>query len=89
MRYRLRRYLFEAGGAAVRMSKTQAAEILATDVRVWARKAGVPVTKSLVEERMSELGCGAPQYAGTLKEQAALTRPSWRTILRAATKYPL
>lgn len=71
------------------MTKTEAAEILATDVRVWARRTGTAITKDLVEARLSELGCGAPCYAGSYKEQAALTAPSWRTILRAATRYPL
>lgn len=71
------------------MTKTEAAEILATDVRVWARRTGKPITKDMVEERLSELGCGAPQHAGTVKEQAALTAPSWRTILKEATRWPL
>lgn len=73
-----------------KMSKTEAAEIIAIDVRVWARKTGLThasqITKDLVEARLSELGCGAPQYAGSYKEAAALAAPSWRTILRLARK---
>jgi hypothetical protein len=36
------------------MSKTEAAEIMALDVRVWARKTGKPVTQLMCEERVSE-----------------------------------
>lgn len=61
------------------MTKTEAAEIIATDVRVEARRYGVPISKSLVEERLSEA-----QHLGGAKAKAARVAPSWRTVLRLA-----
>jgi hypothetical protein len=69
------------------MTRTEAAEIIATDARVWARKAGRgQVTKDLIEERISELR--GDTYAGTRKATAAHLA-NWRTALRAATRYEL
>jgi hypothetical protein len=66
------------------MTKTEAAEIIATDAIVWARNNGrTEVTKLLIEERMSELR--GPNYAGTRKATAAWAT-NWRTALRIATR---
>lgn len=64
---------------ALLMNKTEAAEILALDVRVFARKHGVEINKDLVEARMSEA-----KHLGGLKDQAVAVAPSWKTILRIA-----
>ncbi len=61
------------------MTKTAAAEIIATDVRVFARQYGITITKDLVEARMSEA-----RHLGGRKAEAAAAAPSWRTVLRAA-----
>jgi hypothetical protein len=64
------------------MTKTEARDIIVTDVRVWARKAGKPATKSLVEERISELG--GQGYVGTLKHAAAnatTVLAVWREVI--------
>jgi len=61
------------------MTKTEAAEILALDVRVFARQYGIKITKDLVEARLSEA-----LHLGGLKTVAAQVAPSWRTILRIA-----
>lgn len=63
------------------MTKTEAAEIIAIDVRVWARRNGTPITKDLVEARLSEA-----RHMGGLYPAANAARPSWRTILRVATR---
>lgn len=63
------------------MTKTAAAEIIATDVRVFARHYGVAITKDLVEARMSEA-----RHLGGRKAEAAGVAPSWKTVLRVATK---
>ncbi len=65
------------------MTKTEAAEIMALDVRVWARRTGQPVTRLMCEERVSEWR--GPNYAGTLKASAAaIANP--KTVLRYAMK---
>jgi hypothetical protein len=61
------------------MTKTEAAEILALDVRVWARQHAAPIDKDLVEARLSE-----SKHLGGLKATAGAVAPSWRTILRLA-----
>lgn len=66
------------------MTKTEAAEIIATDVRVFARQYGIEITKDLVEARLSEA-----RHMGGLKATAAATAPAWRTVLRAATRHAL
>jgi len=63
------------------MTKTEAAEILANDVRVVARHYGVTIDKDLVEARLSEA-----RHMGGLYSSAAQAAPSWRSILRVATK---
>lgn len=70
----------------VDMTKAEAADIIATDVRVFAREHGLTIDKALVEARMSEIAGSA--FRNTYKGQAmsASARPSWRTVLRAATK---
>jgi hypothetical protein len=62
------------------MTKTEAAEILANEVIVFARKNELTPTKNLVEARMSELRTTA---TGTALGTAALTA-NWRTTLRIA-----
>ena len=64
------------------MNKTKAADIIATDVVVWARQHDRAIDKDLVEARMSELGGYA--YRSTWKGLAAKVAPSWRTVLRLA-----
>lgn len=66
------------------MTKTEAADIIATDVVVWARQHDRVIDKDLVELRMSELGGYA--YRGTWKGLAVKVGPSRRTVLRLATK---
>lgn len=63
------------------MTKTEAAAIIATDVRVWCRRTGVAITKDVVEARLSEA-----QHMGGRYPAAHAAAPSWRTILRAATR---
>lgn len=69
------------------MTKAEAAEIIANDVRVWARNAGrSEVTLSLCEERVSELR--GETHQGTFKgDAAAVAHP--KTVLRAARRWPL
>ncbi len=71
------------------MTKTEAAEIIATDVRVFARKLGYvsvkQIDKNLVEARISELR--GPAGQGLQREAAQLA--TWRTTLTAARKYAL
>lgn len=56
---------------------------MALDVRVWARKNGVAITKELAEGRVSEWRGDGPSYAGTRKAAAAkLANP--KTVLRIA-----
>jgi hypothetical protein len=67
------------------MTKTEAAEIMALDVRVWARETGRPITRLMCEERVSEWRGSGPSYAGTLKAAAAaIANP--KTVLRCALK---
>ena len=66
------------------MTKTEAAEILANDVRVRARRTGAAIDKDLVEARLSEA-----RHLGGLYPAAAATGVSWRTVLRAATRSAL
>lgn len=68
------------------MTKTEAAKTMALDVRVFARRAGVPVTKHLVEERISEWR-GAT-YVGTYKAEAAKLA-NVTTTLRQALAWEL
>lgn len=63
------------------MTKTQAAEIIANDVVVWAREHGIHPSKDLVEGRISEWS--GITGAGTLKGRAAQLA-NWRTTLRIA-----
>lgn len=63
------------------MNKTQAAEIIATDMRVFARTHGLELTKDLAEARVSEHR-GAASY-GTLKHRAAVSANP-NTVLRLA-----
>ena len=65
------------------MTKRHAAEVMALDVQVWARKHNQPVTLALCEERVSEWR--GPNYAGTFKAQAALIANP-KTVLRLALK---
>lgn len=66
------------------MTKTEAAEIMALDVRVWAllnnRR---EITQELVEERISEAkhSTGPRTY-----KTAAATVANWRTTLRIARR---
>lgn len=65
------------------MTKTEAAEIMALDVRVWARKTGKPITRHMCEDRVSEWQ--AENYAGTRKAAAAsIANP--KTVLRIALR---
>lgn len=63
------------------MTKTEAAEIIANDVRVFARRHGLEIDKNLVEGRLSEA-----KHLGGIYPKAAEVGPSWRTILRAARR---
>jgi hypothetical protein len=63
------------------MTKTEAAETIALRVVVNARKTGQVITKTAVEETMSELGGG--HHGAFLAEAAKNT--NWRTALRIAT----
>jgi hypothetical protein len=65
------------------MTKTEAAEIIALDVRVQARKAGRKIDKAMCEERVSELR--GQNYQGNLKGDAA-NIASPRTVLRIALR---
>lgn len=62
------------------MTKTEAAETIALDVVVFARRNSLEITKTLVEERMSEARGG--HLGGFVKQAADLT--CWRSTLRAA-----
>jgi hypothetical protein len=62
------------------MNKTEAAEIIALDVRVWVRKNGVALTSWLVQERMSEL-----RHGDSRKAEAARTA-NYKTAYRLAVK---
>lgn len=65
------------------MTRTEAAEIIALDVRVWARKATRAVTLALCEERVSELR--GEHYQGNLKGDAAnIANP--KTVFRMALR---
>jgi hypothetical protein len=63
------------------MTKKEAAETIALDVRVWCRRTNRTPDRAIVEERMSELRGG--YYAGTLKHRAAWAC-NWKTTLRLA-----
>lgn len=68
------------------MTKTEAAEIIANDVVVFARKNNVQITKTLAEERVSEFR--GETFAGTYKGIAArLASPV--TVLRIAKKWSI
>ncbi|AJK27395.1 hypothetical protein PBI_KRATIO_66 [Mycobacterium phage Kratio] len=66
------------------MTKTEAAEIVANEVLVWARSNGATPTKSLVEARISELRVTATP--GTYLHTASLTA-NWRTTLAVAKRW--
>ena len=65
------------------MTKTEAAEIIANDVRVWARENSQEINISLVSVRVSELMGSA--YDGTYKGHAAQL-VNQKTALRLALK---
>ena len=69
------------------MTKTEAAKMIATDVRVWARRNDYPaVTFELCEARVSEWR--HPNYDGTyLHDAAMIANP--KTVYRLATQYSL
>jgi hypothetical protein len=68
------------------VKRTEAAEIIAIDVRVWARRTGQPITLTLCEERVSELR--GDHYQQYLKGEAAkYSNP--KTVLREAMRHPL
>lgn len=63
------------------MNKIEAADIIATNMRVFARRNSLTLTKTLAEERVSELR--GITYEGTYAAEAAhLAHP--RTVLRVA-----
>jgi hypothetical protein len=68
-----------------RMSKTEAAEMLAIYITVEARRAGITqITRDYIQEMQSEARhAGIP---GSLIRQAAETYPSWRTIRTAGRR---
>lgn len=70
------------------ITKTEAAATMAVEVRVWARKHNVPVTKSLVEERISELTGYFERGTQSYQTQAA-TIANVQTTLRKALEIPL
>lgn len=68
------------------MTKTEAADIMGLDIRVFARKADRAIDLSLAEERVSEYR--GLNYANTYKGEAArLTTP--RAALREAKRGPV
>ncbi|MBN7333080.1 hypothetical protein [Mycobacteroides abscessus] len=72
------------------MTKTEAADILATDVLAYARQHDKPITKDLIELRMSEIAGsrGCPNhYEGSYKWHAVNAKPPWRNVLRLAQKW--
>jgi hypothetical protein len=67
------------------MTKTEAAEILALEITVWARKRGVTqITKDLIEELRGEARHWGLE--GCLIRQAAEVCPDWRTIRAAGRR---
>ncbi|QYN41051.1 hypothetical protein K1T35_47775 (plasmid) [Pseudonocardia sp. DSM 110487] len=68
------------------MTKTEAADIIGTDVLVWSRQTGAPITRSLVEARMWEMGGG---HLGGRKKEAVDTGVSGRTVLVYAKRNAL
>ncbi len=65
------------------VTKTEAAEIVANEVLVFARKHGRTPNKELVEARISELrGTAAGSLLGDAAEIA-----HWRTTLRFAQRW--
>lgn len=72
------------------ITKTEAAEIVATSIRVYAREHGLEVvTKALVEERISELaGYFEDGLRKTYLTESA-TIANVKTTLRKATAFPL
>lgn len=65
-----------------RMTRTEAAETIALHVVVWSRKTGQPVTKTMVEEILSEYRGG---HRGEFLQQTARLA-SVPTTLRLARK---
>lgn len=63
------------------MTKTEAADIIGNEVRVFAHRTGRTIDRTLVEERMSEA-----KHLGGLFPAAAAAAPSWRTVLKAAQR---
>lgn len=71
------------------ISKTEAAATVATEVRVWARKANrTEVTRTLVEERISELRGRYERGNRSYLTQAAVIA-NVTTTLRRALQVPL
>lgn len=66
---------------ASKMTKTEAAEILANKTRVMGREWNMPLDKNLVEHVLSE----ARNWTG-LFPAAVAANPSWRTVLHIAKK---
>jgi hypothetical protein len=72
-----------------KISQTEAAETMAIEVRVWARKHGVEVIdRELVAARISELRGRHEHGNQSYQTQAALTA-NVRTTLRKALEIPL
>jgi hypothetical protein len=65
------------------MTRTEAAEIIALDVRVWCRRNGKTPSLLVAQERVSELR--GENYQGNLKGDAAnLANP--KTVARIAAR---
>lgn len=74
---------------AFKPSKTEAAETMAVEVRVWARQHGrTEITQTLVEERISEL-IGRFERGNRSYQTECATVANVRTTLRAAKAVPL
>lgn len=66
------------------MNKTEAAQILAQELVVFRRKAGItsPLTSMNVQERMSEMA----GYGHGLHKVAAQVAPSYKVVFRLAQR---
>lgn len=67
-----------------KITRTEAATVMATDVRVWARTHQMQITRTMVEERISEWSglAGEGTYKGACAKIAKVT-----TTLRLAVKH--
>jgi hypothetical protein len=72
-----------------RMTKTEAAKTMAVEIRCYARKHGLEVTKSLVEERISELSGYHYRAERVSYQTQAATIANVKTTLREALSVPL